>query len=44
MGGTMLDLKFVRDHLPQVEQAMKDRGLKSPWLTFSSTRASAAVC
>ncbi len=24
----MLDLKFVRDHLPQVEQAMKNRGLE----------------
>ena len=23
----MLDLKFVRDHLPEVEQAMKNRGM-----------------
>jgi hypothetical protein len=22
----MLDLKFVRDHLPEVEQAMRNRG------------------
>jgi seryl-tRNA synthetase len=30
----MLDLKFVRDHLPEVEQAMKDRGMEIPLDNF----------
>ena len=40
----MLDLKFVRDHLPEVEQAMRNRGAEISLEDFGSTTASAGGC
>ncbi len=38
----MLDLKFVREHQDEVEQALKNRGQESPWMSTAAARPSAA--